>query len=84
LVGDAGYPQARRSAAAPASPWSGPTSRRKKSPTPATVTAIVDTLRALLAQGPVGGDIWVALAWLLGILVLGYATALTHYRRKVR
>ena len=46
------------------------------------VTAIVDTIRALLAQQPVGGDIWVALAWCVGILVVAYALAMAAYRRR--
>jgi ABC-2 type transport system permease protein len=48
------------------------------------VTAIVDTLRALFAHRPVGTDIWVALAWLVGILVVAYAAAIAIYRRKIR
>ncbi|MCH1881881.1 ABC transporter permease [Agrococcus sp. ARC_14] len=48
------------------------------------VTAIVDALRALFAQQPVGGDLWVALAWLVGILVVVYALAIGVYRRKLR
>ena len=48
------------------------------------VTAIVDTIRALLAQQPVGGDIWIALAWLIGILAATYAVAMLVYRRKLR
>lgn len=48
------------------------------------VTSIVDTLRALFAQQPVGGEIGVALAWLVGILVLAYAFAMLAYRRRVR
>ncbi|MFJ1513278.1 ABC transporter permease [Cellulosimicrobium funkei] len=47
------------------------------------VTAIVDTLRSLFAGQPVGSDIWVALAWLVGILVLAYAWATAVYRRRV-
>lgn len=35
------------------------------------VTPIVETIRALFAGTPVSGQIWVALAWLLGILVAG-------------
>ncbi|WP_413452502.1 ABC transporter permease [Georgenia phoenicis] len=46
------------------------------------VTAIVDTVRSLFAGDPVGSDIWVALAWLLGILVAAYAGAAAMYRRK--
>jgi ABC-2 type transport system permease protein len=46
------------------------------------VTSIVDTIRALLEQQPVGNDIWVALAWCVGILVVAYAFAMVAYRRK--
>lgn len=47
------------------------------------VTSIVDTLRALFEQQPVGSGIWAALAWLVGILLLGYVPAAAKYRRKV-
>ena len=47
------------------------------------VTAIVDTLRALFEQQPVGSGIRVALAWLLALVVLGYALAVAKYRRKI-
>ena len=47
------------------------------------VTAIVDTIRALFAQQPVGTDIWVALGWLVAILVVGYAVAVARYRRRM-
>ncbi|HEV7127986.1 MAG TPA: ABC transporter permease [Ktedonobacterales bacterium] len=47
------------------------------------VTAIVNTIRALLAQRPVGSDIWVALAWCVGVLVVAYAFAMVAYRRKI-
>jgi ABC-2 type transport system permease protein len=46
------------------------------------VTSIVDTIRDLLAQQPVSTDIWVALAWCLGILVAAYALATSGYRRR--
>jgi ABC-2 type transport system permease protein len=46
------------------------------------VTAIVDAVRALLTGQPVGSDIWVALAWCLGLLALAYALALLTYRRR--
>ena len=47
------------------------------------VTAIVDAIRDLLAgQQPVGTDIWVALAWCLGLLVVAYAFAMLVYRRR--
>ena len=47
------------------------------------VTSIVDTIRALLAQQPVGADLWVALAWCLGILVVAYALAMATYHRRI-
>jgi ABC-2 type transport system permease protein len=47
------------------------------------VTSIVNTIRDLLAQRPVGTDIWVALAWCVGILVVAYAFAMVAYRRKI-
>ncbi len=46
------------------------------------VTAIVDTIRDLLTQQPVSSDIWMALAWCLGILVVAYAVAMATYHRK--
>ena len=48
------------------------------------VTSIVDTLRALFAQQPVGHDIWIALGWMLGLLVLACAAAVAIYRRRAR
>ena len=48
------------------------------------VTAIVDTIRNLLAGQPVGSHIWVALAWCVGILLLSYVVAVAIYRRKVQ
>ena len=47
------------------------------------VTSVVDTIRALFAQEPVGNDIWIALAWLVAILVVAYAFATWLYRRKI-
>ncbi len=47
------------------------------------VTSIVDAIRNLLTEQPVGNDAWVALAWCVGILVLAYAMAVAAYRRKV-
>ncbi len=47
------------------------------------VTSIVDAIRSLLAGEPVGGDIWVALAWCVGILVVGFIVAMVVYRRKI-
>jgi ABC-2 type transport system permease protein len=47
------------------------------------VTSIVNAIRALLAQQPVGADIWIALAWCVGILVVAYVVANLVYRRKI-
>lgn len=45
------------------------------------VTSIVDAIRALLAQQPVGASVWVALAWCAGILVVAAGIAVTLFRR---
>lgn len=47
------------------------------------VTSIVNTIRNLLTSQPVGADIWVALAWCVGILVVAYVLATITYRRKI-
>ncbi|MCR1162944.1 ABC transporter permease [Paenarthrobacter sp. UW852] len=47
------------------------------------VTSIVNTIQDLFAQRPVGSDIWVALAWCLGILVLAYVFATAAYKRQI-
>src|SRR5215208_4933804 len=47
------------------------------------VTSIVDTIRALFEQQPVGGDIWIALGWCAGILVIAQVLAKVVYRRKI-
>ena len=47
------------------------------------VTTIVNTIRDLLTQQPVGTDIWIALAWLVGILIVAYCFAMVIYRRKI-
>jgi ABC-2 type transport system permease protein len=47
------------------------------------VTSIVNTIQNLFAQRPVGSDIWIALAWCVGILVVTYALAMAAYRRKI-
>ena len=47
------------------------------------VTSIVNTIQALFAGQPVGNDIWVALAWCVGILVVAYVLAMVAYRKKI-
>ena len=46
------------------------------------VTAIVNAIRDLLAGQPVSSDLWAALAWCVGLLVLAYALAMLTYRRR--
>ena len=46
------------------------------------VTSIVNAIRALLSDRPVGNDIWVALAWCVGILIVAYLFAMRAYKRK--
>lgn len=46
------------------------------------VTAIVEAIRALLYNQPVGSSIWVALAWCLGILLGAYLIAMRAYQAK--
>src|SRR5215475_4284349 len=43
------------------------------------VTTIVNAIRDLLTQQPVGTDIWIALAWLVGVLIVAYAFAMVTY-----
>jgi ABC-2 type transport system permease protein len=47
------------------------------------VTSIVDAIRDLFTQQPVDTDLWIALAWCLGILIAAYALAMTIYHRKI-
>ncbi|WP_067501196.1 ABC transporter permease [Actinoplanes sp. TFC3] len=47
------------------------------------VTSIVNTLRALFTEQPVGSGIWTALAWCIGLLVVACALAGLTYRRRV-
>ena len=46
------------------------------------VTSIVDAIRSLLAEQPVGNEIWVALAWCVAVLVAAYGFAMLAYRRE--
>jgi ABC-2 type transport system permease protein len=47
------------------------------------VTPIVNAIRDLYSQQQVSTDIWVALAWCVGTLVVAYALAMVTYRRKI-
>ncbi|MET3728132.1 ABC-2 type transport system permease protein [Fictibacillus halophilus] len=44
------------------------------------VTSIVNAIRALLYDGSVGNDIWVALAWCIGIMVIAYFFASKKFK----
>jgi ABC-2 type transport system permease protein len=47
------------------------------------VTPIVNTIRDLFTQQPISTDIWIALGWCVGILILAYTLAMATYRRKI-
>jgi ABC-2 type transport system permease protein len=47
------------------------------------VTSIVNTIRSLFEQQPVGSDGWVAVAWCVGLLLVAYALAMRTYRSKL-
>ena len=47
------------------------------------VTSIVNSIRSLFDGRPVGTDVWAALAWCAGILVIAYVIAMITYRRKI-
>lgn len=47
------------------------------------VTSIVNTIRNLFAEQPVGTEGWTAVAWCVGLLVVAYVLAMRTYRRKL-
>ncbi len=47
------------------------------------VTSIVNAIRDLFRQHPVGSDIWIALAWCVGVLIVAYLFAMVTYRRRI-
>ena len=47
------------------------------------VTSIVNTLRNLYAAQPLGNDLWTALGWCVGLLVVAYTLAVHTYHRKL-
>jgi ABC-2 type transport system permease protein len=47
------------------------------------VTSIVNAIRALLSNRPVGNDIWIAIAWCVGIVAVAYFFAMRAYKRRV-
>ena len=47
------------------------------------VTSIVEAIRALLSNQPVGNAIWVALAWCVGVMLVAYIFAMRVYKKRV-
>ncbi|WP_456273302.1 ABC transporter permease [Bacillus sp. AK031] len=47
------------------------------------VTSIVNSIRALLYEGPVGNGIWTALAWCVGLMVIAYLIASKTFKRQL-
>jgi ABC-2 type transport system permease protein len=47
------------------------------------VTSIVEALRALLSGRAVGNDLWVALAWCVGIMLVAYIFAIRAYKKRM-
>jgi ABC-2 type transport system permease protein len=46
------------------------------------VTPIVESIRSLLSNQPVGNQIWIALAWCLGIMIVAYFFAMKIYKKR--
>ena len=46
-------------------------------------STMVDAARALFVDGPHGNDVWGAVAWCLGLIVIFGALAVNRYRRAV-
>jgi ABC-2 type transport system permease protein len=47
------------------------------------MTPIIDSLRALMLDLPVGNSLWITLAWCLGIIVVAFVAASQIYKRKL-
>lgn len=47
------------------------------------VTFIVEAIRTLLSNQQTGNDIWIALAWCVGIMIVAYVFAMRVYRKMV-
>ncbi|WP_217558650.1 ABC transporter permease [Paenibacillus sp. GbtcB18] len=47
------------------------------------VTSIVEAIRALLSGQPLGSDIWIAIAWCVGIMLLAYIFAMRVYKKRI-
>lgn len=47
------------------------------------MTPMIDSMRALMLGLPLGNSLWAAVAWCLGIIVVGFGVATWVYRRRV-
>jgi ABC-2 type transport system permease protein len=47
------------------------------------VTSIVNSIRALLSNQPVGNEIWIALAWCVGIIAVAWFFAMRAYKSRI-
>jgi len=47
------------------------------------VTSVVNAIRGLFAEQPLGNDLWIALAWCVGLVVVAYFFAMSVYRSKI-
>ncbi|WP_138495087.1 ABC transporter permease [Paenibacillus pinistramenti] len=47
------------------------------------VTSIVNSIRALLYEGTVGSEIWTALAWCIGIMIVSYFVARRAFKHQL-
>lgn len=45
------------------------------------LTSVVETIRALLSNQPAGDDLWIALSWCTGIVLVAYFFAMRVYKR---
>lgn len=45
------------------------------------VTAIVNAIRSLLDSAPVANELWIALAWCVGLTIVAYVFAIRTYKR---
>ncbi len=41
-----------------------------------------ETIHALLASQPANNELWIALAWCLGIMLVAYVLAIKGYRKQ--
>ena len=47
------------------------------------VTSIVNAIRGLFENQALGNDLWIAIAWCLGLLLVAYGFAMSVYRSKI-